>query len=58
MSIEPINHYSLTNPASVYDEEALTALELSARTASKCNEVIENLNKNQQYPYLPVLPFR
>ena len=48
MSIEKIAHYSLNNPASVYDEEALTALELSARTAAKCNEVIENLNKNQQ----------
>lgn len=48
MSIKPINHYSLTNSASIYDEEALTALELSARTAAKCNEVIENLNKNQQ----------
>lgn len=42
MSIEPINHYSLTNPASVYDEEALTALELAARTAGKVNEVIKD----------------
>lgn len=48
MGVDPIKHYSLTNPASIYDEEALTALELSARTASKCNEVVENLNKNQQ----------
>lgn len=48
MGVDPIKHYSLTNPASIYDEEALTALELSARTAAKCNEVIENLNKNQQ----------
>lgn len=44
MSIEPINHYSLTNPASVYDEEALTALELAARTAGKVNEVIGDNN--------------
>lgn len=44
MSIEPINHYSLTNPASVYDEEALTALELAARTAGKVNEVINDNN--------------
>lgn len=44
MSINPINHYSLTNPASIYDEEALTALELAARTAGKVNEVINDNN--------------
>ena len=44
MSINPINHYSLTNPASIYDEEALTALELAARTAGKVNEVIDDNN--------------
>lgn len=48
MGVDPIKHYSLTNPASIYDEEAMTALELSARTAAKCNEVVENLNKNHQ----------
>lgn len=42
--IEKINHYSLTTPASVYDEEALTALELAGRTASKTNEVVEAQN--------------
>ena len=50
MSINPIKHYSLTNPASIYDEEALTALELAARTAGKVNEVIDDNNtfKNAQ----------
>lgn len=37
-------HYSMTNPASVYDEEALTALELAARTNGKVNEVVEEVN--------------
>lgn len=43
--IDKLNHYSLNNPASVYDEEALTALELAGRTASKVNEVVEDQNK-------------
>ena len=38
-------HYSLTNPASVYDEEALTALELVGRTTAKVNECINEFNK-------------
>lgn len=42
--IEKIGHYSLTNPATVYDEEALTALELAGRTAAKTNECIEAVN--------------
>lgn len=37
-------HYSMTNPASVYDEEALTALELAGRTAAKVNEIIGDQN--------------
>lgn len=45
MSIEKMNHYSLTNPASRYDEEALTALELAARTAAKMDETVEGFNK-------------
>ena len=45
MSIKPINHYSLTNPASVYDEESMTALELAGRTAGKVNECVEALNE-------------
>lgn len=37
-------HYSMTNPASIYDEEALTALELAGRTAAKMNETIGAFN--------------
>jgi len=42
--IRKIGHYSLENPCSIYDEEALTALQLAARTAGKMNEVIEGFN--------------
>lgn len=45
MSVKPLNHYSMTNPASVYDEEALTALELAGRTAAKVNEAVEAFNE-------------
>lgn len=45
MSINPLNHYSLENRGpTVYDEEALTALQLSARTAGKMNEVVQAFN--------------
>lgn len=37
-------HYSFTAPGSVYDEEALTALELAGRTAKKVNEVVDYVN--------------
>ena len=39
------HHYSFNNPASIYDEEALTALELAGRTAAKTNECVEGFNK-------------
>lgn len=43
--IEKMNlHYSFTNPASVHDEESLTALELAGRQGAKINEVIEDQN--------------
>lgn len=42
--MDKINHYSLENPASVYDEEALTALELAARTAAKVNGCVDAVN--------------
>lgn len=42
--IKPINHYSIENPATVYDEEAVTALQLAGRTAAKVNEVINDQN--------------
>lgn len=44
MALEKIGHYSVTTPASVYDEEALTALELAGRTAAKTNEAVEAFN--------------
>lgn len=37
-------HYSFTNPASVYDEEAMTALELAGRQGAKINEIVESQN--------------
>lgn len=43
--IKPLNHYALENPASVYDEEALTALELAARVSGKLTEVILGFNE-------------
>lgn len=43
--LEKIGHYSLTHPASIYDEEALTALKLCARTAGKVNEAVDAFNK-------------
>lgn len=47
MAIKPLNaHYSMENPATVYDEESLTALQLAARTTGKVNEVVEQINKN------------
>lgn len=45
MAIKPLNtHYSMENPATVYDEEALTTLELVGRTTAKVNEVVESQN--------------
>lgn len=37
-------HYSFTNPASVFDEEAMTALELAGRQGAKINEVVDDQN--------------
>lgn len=47
-NIKTIGHYSLENPASVYDEEAITALELAGRTAAKVNECINQVNENTE----------
>lgn len=41
-------HYSFTTPASVHDEEALTALELAGRTTAKLNEVVGDQNNLRQ----------
>lgn len=44
--INPLNtHYSMTNPATIHDEEALTTLELVGRTTAKVNEVVGDQNK-------------
>lgn len=45
MAIKPINHFSLTNNATVYDEESMTALELATRTAGKMNETVNAFNE-------------
>ena len=45
MPLKPINHYSIENPASVYDEEAMTALELAGRTSAKVNEAVKAFNE-------------
>lgn len=45
MPIDKLNlHFSFTNPASIHDEEALTALELAGRQGAKINEVVEDQN--------------
>lgn len=41
-------HYSFENPASVYDEEAITALELAGRQGAKINEVVDAQNTLRQ----------
>lgn len=48
MPLNPLHHYSLENPASVYDEEAMTALQLAARTAAKVNECVKQVNENTE----------
>lgn len=46
MPLNPLKpHYAMENPASVYDEEALTALQLAGRTTAKVNETVEAFNK-------------
>lgn len=45
MPLNPLNHhYAMENPASVYDEEAMTALELAGRTTAKVNETVKAFN--------------
>lgn len=46
--IDKLIHYSLTNPGTVYDEEAMTALELAGRTAHLVNQCVEQINENTQ----------
>ena len=56
--VKPIHHYSMENPASVYDEEALTALELAARTAGKVNECVEAFNKHETETHETITKFK
>ena len=42
-------HYSMTSPATVYDEEAMTALELAGRTAAKVNECVDIVNEADEH---------
>lgn len=45
MQVNRLNeHYSFESPGTIYDEEALTALELCARTAKKVNECVDQVN--------------
>ena len=45
MGIKPLNsHYSMENPGTIFDEEAMTALELAGRTTSKVNECVTQVN--------------
>lgn len=43
--LSPISRYSYACIKSVYDEEAMTALELSGRTAAKVNECCKAVNE-------------
>lgn len=42
--IEPIKHYSISNPATAYDEDSLTVLQLCGRLGYKVNEIISLLS--------------
>lgn len=46
--IDRIRHYAILAHATVHDEEALTSLELSGRTAAKVNEVIDDVNAQRE----------
>lgn len=44
--IDPIKHYSIQNVPNIFDEEAMTVLELCGRLGFKTNEIIKKLNKH------------
>lgn len=46
--IEPIRHHALLAHGSVHDEDALTSLELQARTTAKVNEIVTDVNKQRK----------
>lgn len=47
MAIKPIDHYAIEHGPhhSIYDEEAMTALQLAGRTAAKVNETVRGFNE-------------
>lgn len=46
MYLNPLpHHYAMENTASIYDEEAMTALELAGRTTAKVNETVKAFNQ-------------
>lgn len=44
--MDKINHYSIENPATCYDEESLTVLQLCGRLAAKVNECVGEFNRH------------
>lgn len=47
MCIKPLGrHYSFENKPTIYDEDALTAMELCARTAGKVDECVKAINEH------------
>lgn len=42
--IKPMNHYSIENNPTAYDEEAVTVLQLVARLTGKINEIVKDYN--------------
>lgn len=42
--LDKIRHFSLENPATVYDEESLTVLQLCGRLGAKVNETVQAFN--------------
>lgn len=46
--IDPIRHHVLLAHGSIHDEEALTSLELQARTTAKVNEIIGDVNQQRK----------
>lgn len=52
--IKPIRHFALTAHRTVYDEEALSSLELMGRIGAKLNEIVEAVNEvNALFEDLP-----
>ena len=58
MALNPLNHYAMESPASIYDEEAMTALELAGRTAVKVNECVEAFNNHEEHTHQVIEEFK